>query len=115
MVTGGGMRRRRDGIEVDRYDAALPTQVYRHRRIAAVVHALAQAVPGLSRRRAVAVLDSAVHQGKITRAEVEVAHDLAWRQGQVLPEAERGGKAERMATWKIRGGASWSGARVARR
>jgi len=78
MIAGGDVRRPRDGILVRRYDGALPT--VRHagdRDIVTVLHALAQSVPALDRRHAVAVLDNAVHEGLITRAEVEVAHDLA--------------------------------------
>ncbi|MFC7880238.1 hypothetical protein, partial [Isoptericola sp. NPDC057391] len=77
MLPGGPPRVARDGVAVRQYDAGLPTELVRGRRVAPVVHALAQAVPTLERRHAVAVLDNAVHAGRITRAEVETAHDLA--------------------------------------
>jgi hypothetical protein len=69
-------RRARDGIVVRQY-SDVPTTPFGDRRIATVLHALAQAVPTLDRRHAVAVLDSAVRLGKISRANVETAHDLA--------------------------------------
>lgn len=77
MLPGGRPRVGRDGIIVRQYDAGLPTELVHGRRVARVVHALAQAVPHLGRRHAVAVLDNAVYSGKVTRAEVETAHDLA--------------------------------------
>lgn len=77
MIAGGDVRRPRDGIRVRRYDAALSTTSYASREVVAVLPALAQSVPALDRRHAVAVLDNAVHTQLITRAEVEVAHDLA--------------------------------------
>lgn len=77
MVRQGGARRRRDGIVVRQLSPDLPTVPFADRRIAAVLHALAQAVPTLDRGHAVAVLDSAVHLGKVSRADVETAHDLA--------------------------------------
>lgn len=77
MLPGGSARASRDGVLVRQYEAGLPTEHHAGRRVATVLRALAQAVPTLDRRHAVAVLDNAVHARRITRAEVEVAHDLA--------------------------------------
>ncbi|CAM3661238.1 type IV toxin-antitoxin system AbiEi family antitoxin domain-containing protein [Isoptericola cucumis] len=77
MVAGGHHRRARDGIVVRQLDPAVGVVEASGGRVAAVVHALGQAVPTLDRRHAVAVLDNAVHQDLIARAEVEAAHDLA--------------------------------------
>ncbi|MCK9795659.1 type IV toxin-antitoxin system AbiEi family antitoxin domain-containing protein [Isoptericola sp. 4D.3] len=77
MLPGGSGRGSRDGVTVRQFDPRLPTELVLGRRVAPVLHALAQAVPALDRRHAVALLDNAVHSGRISRAEVEVAHDLA--------------------------------------
>jgi hypothetical protein len=47
------------------------------RLVAPVETALAQAVPALDRRHAVAVLDSTLHQRLVTREGLRRAHDLA--------------------------------------
>ncbi|MFI2104823.1 type IV toxin-antitoxin system AbiEi family antitoxin domain-containing protein [Isoptericola sp. NPDC019693] len=73
----GSARLPRDVAIVRQYDPTTPTVLIAGRKVPTVLHALAQAVPTLDRRHAVAVLDNAVHQGLITRAEVERAHDLA--------------------------------------
>ncbi|MFI2294174.1 type IV toxin-antitoxin system AbiEi family antitoxin domain-containing protein [Isoptericola sp. NPDC019571] len=73
----GAARLQPDVAVVRQYDPATPTKLVAGRRVPTVLHALAQAVPTLDRRHAVAVLDDAVHQGLITRAQVEQAHDLA--------------------------------------
>ncbi|MFD6136151.1 type IV toxin-antitoxin system AbiEi family antitoxin domain-containing protein [Isoptericola sp. NPDC060257] len=77
MLPSGFPRVSRDGVAVRQYDAGLATELVRGRRVVPVVHALAQAVPHLGRRHAVAVLDNAVYAGRVSRAEVETAHDLA--------------------------------------
>jgi len=77
MLPEGSARASRDGVLVRQYEAGLPTEHHAGRRVATVLRALAQAVPTLDRRHAMAVLDNAVHARRITRAEVEVAHDLA--------------------------------------
>jgi hypothetical protein len=77
MGPKGSARRSRDGMVVRQLSPAVATVAFEDRRIVAVLDALAQAVPALDRKRAVAVLDSAVHLGEISRADVEVAHDLA--------------------------------------
>ena len=76
-VPGGSARLPPDVALVRQYDPTIPTVLVAGRRVPTVLHALAQAVPTLDRRHAVAVLDDAVHRGLITRAEVEAAHDLA--------------------------------------
>jgi len=73
----GSARLPREVAVVRQYDPTTPTVQVAGRRVPTVLHALAQAVPTLDRRHAVAVLDNAVHQGLITRAQVEQAHDLA--------------------------------------
>ncbi|GAA1719315.1 DUF559 domain-containing protein [Isoptericola hypogeus] len=51
-------------------------------RCATVVDALAQSIPELDRRHAVAVMDSALHRKLLTTAELDRAHDYArWHAG----------------------------------
>ncbi|MEU2199443.1 type IV toxin-antitoxin system AbiEi family antitoxin domain-containing protein [Isoptericola sp. NPDC019482] len=73
----GGARLPSDVAVVRQYDPTTPTVAISGRRVPTLLHALAQAIPTLDRRHAVAVLDDVVHRGLITRAQVETAHDLA--------------------------------------
>ena len=67
------------------FDAGMTTVEVQGRRVAAPVWALAQTVPTVTRRHAVALLDSALHVGLLTGApDVEVSHDLARRRRGVL-------------------------------
>lgn len=70
-------RRDRDGIALRQFDDGLRTVTVDGRRVASVPWALAQAVPELPRHHGLAVLDSALYQGKATRSDLERAHDLA--------------------------------------
>lgn len=71
-------RRARQGVTLRRYDVEPRLVVVGGgRRIVPIDAALAQAVPELGRRHGVAVLDSALHQGHVTRAGMRRAHDLA--------------------------------------
>lgn len=77
VMVPGSSRAPRDVAVVRQYDPSTPTGTVAGRPLPTVPHALAQAVPTLDRRHAVAVLDNAVHQRLITRAQVEQVHDLA--------------------------------------
>jgi len=71
-------RRSREGVTLRRYDVVPRfVPVASGRSIVPVDVALAQAVPELGRRQAIAVLDSTLHQGLLTRDGVRHAHDLA--------------------------------------
>ncbi|MFC8798198.1 type IV toxin-antitoxin system AbiEi family antitoxin domain-containing protein [Promicromonospora sp. NPDC057138] len=66
-VGGGGVLRRY---------RAFPVERYRGRRIAAFVHALAQALPDLPRDAAVAVLSNALHEGHIDQDGLRRVREL---------------------------------------
>jgi len=65
----------RGGIVVRQY-APFPTQLLRGRLAARFDHALAQALPTLTREQGVAVLSSALHEGYLDRTGLEHVHDL---------------------------------------
>jgi len=63
------------GVAVRRY-RGFPVERYRGRQIAAFVHALAQALPDLSRREGVAVLSGALNAGHIDDGGLRGVHEL---------------------------------------
>ncbi|WP_166850694.1 type IV toxin-antitoxin system AbiEi family antitoxin domain-containing protein [Isoptericola sp. BMS4] len=70
-------RRDMEGVSLRQFDDGMRTVTVGGRRTAALDWALAQAVPELPRRNGLAVLDSVLHQGTLSRREVEATHDLA--------------------------------------
>lgn len=76
-LPGGRAALSRDGIELRMFDDGMSVQVVEGRFVATPEWALAQAVPELERRNAVAVMDSALHQGLVTPQELDRAHDKA--------------------------------------
>lgn len=66
-----------DGIVLRRYEAARWYQTVHDRLVVPVDLALAQAVPSLDRRHAVAVMDSVLHRQLLTDLGLAGAHDLA--------------------------------------
>ncbi len=70
-------RRARDGVALRRYSGLDRLARVQGRLVVPVEQALAQAVPELGRRHAVACLDSAVHQRLISAEGVRRAHDAA--------------------------------------
>lgn len=70
-------RRDRGRLAVRQFDHGMRTVRIAGRRVATLEWALAQAVPELGRRHALAVVDSALHQRLLTRRRLEWAHDLA--------------------------------------
>lgn len=67
----------RDGVVLRRYATRPRTVLVDGRRVVPVVTALAQAVPELDRRHAIAVMDSALHQRLLDRSGLRRAHDAA--------------------------------------
>ncbi|WP_275002728.1 hypothetical protein [Promicromonospora iranensis] len=63
------------GVVLRRY-AAFPVERYRGRWIAGFVHALAQALPNLTRDEAVAVLSNALHEGHIDEGGLRRVREL---------------------------------------
>lgn len=94
----GTARRSRDGIVFRQYGADLETVELHDREVVTAAHALAQALPTLTRDQAVACLDSALHQGLIQDEDLtEIRRQLVHRKGSVrvvswLPLAD--GRAE---------------------
>jgi len=76
-VSRGRDRTDRDGIRLREFDNGMETVEIDGRRVVTVEWALAQAVPELDRRHAVAVMDSALHLGFIDEKGLERAHRLA--------------------------------------
>jgi hypothetical protein len=74
-LPNGASVRGRGGVTVRQYQA-FPVQRWRGRSVAQIEHALAQAVPTLSRNHAVAVLSSALHERYIDQAGLQRIHDL---------------------------------------
>jgi hypothetical protein len=72
-------RAARRGVMLRRYGSVRYYTVINDRLLAPVEIALAQAVPELDRRHAIAVLDSALHKKLVTPAGVRRAHELARR------------------------------------
>lgn len=72
-------RAARPGVDLRRYGSIRYYTVINDRLIAPVEVALAQAIPELGRKHAVAVLDSALHERLLTPAGLHRAHDLARR------------------------------------
>ncbi|WP_159793116.1 type IV toxin-antitoxin system AbiEi family antitoxin domain-containing protein [Puerhibacterium puerhi] len=70
-------RRAQDGVVLRRYTSPRGFHLRGGRLVVPIETALAQAVPELDRRTALAVLDSALHQRLITVAGLERAHALA--------------------------------------
>ncbi|MFI2702554.1 type IV toxin-antitoxin system AbiEi family antitoxin domain-containing protein [Cellulosimicrobium composti] len=76
-VPRGRNRRDRDGIALRQFDAGMTTTELAGRRVATLDWALAQAVPELPRGHALAVLDSALHQGLADADGLRRAHEHA--------------------------------------
>jgi hypothetical protein len=76
-LPGGSDRRSRDGLRLRQFDDGMTTIEVAGRLVADPRWALAQAVPELSRRRALAVLDSSLHRKLLRPSELLVAHELA--------------------------------------
>ncbi len=70
-------RRARDGVVLRRYASPRGFHLRDGRLVVPVETALAQAVPALERRTALAVLDSALRRRLVTRRGLDRAHDLA--------------------------------------
>ncbi|MFP3714796.1 type IV toxin-antitoxin system AbiEi family antitoxin domain-containing protein [Puerhibacterium sp. TATVAM-FAB25] len=70
-------RRARDGVVLRRYAGPRGFHLRHGRLVVPVETALAQAVPALERRTALAVLDSALRRRLVTRRGLDRAHDLA--------------------------------------
>ena len=64
-----------DGVVLRRY-TPFPVERYRGRRIAALPHALAQALPHLTRDEAVAVLSNALHEGHLDAGGMQRVREL---------------------------------------
>jgi hypothetical protein len=67
----------RDGMTARQFDAGMETVVVGGRRVASAEWAVAQAVPELTRRGGLAVLDSVLHRRLLTPYGLERAHALA--------------------------------------
>ncbi|MGC5165759.1 type IV toxin-antitoxin system AbiEi family antitoxin domain-containing protein [Luteimicrobium sp. DT211] len=67
----------RDGMSARQFDAGMQTVMVDGRSVASAEWAVAQAVPELSRRGGLAVLDSVLHRGLLTPSGLACAHDLA--------------------------------------
>src|SRR5690606_11559330 len=90
-VPRGRNRRDRDGIALRQFDAGMTTTELAGRRVATLDWALAQAVPELPRGHALAVLDSALHQGLADADGLRRAHEHArGRLAQAGPGLPRG-------------------------
>ena len=76
-VVRGRDRTDREGIRLREFDNGMETVEIDGRRVVTVEWALAQAVPELDRRHAVAVMDSALHLRLIDEKGLERAHRLA--------------------------------------
>jgi hypothetical protein len=70
-------RRARDGVVLRRYTSPRGFHLRGGRLVVPIETALAQAVPELERRTALAVMDSALHQRLVTLRGLRQAHDLA--------------------------------------
>lgn len=80
-MPGGCHRRPRDPVVVRSYDAGMEVVRVGGARVAAPVWALAQAVTGLDREHAVAVLDSALHRRLLPGGVADVDAVLRGRRG----------------------------------
>jgi hypothetical protein len=79
---GGAARKARDGIVFRQCTPEPPTVTIRGRQVAEIHHALAQALPELTRDQAVACLDSALNQGLLRTEDVApVRRQLRNRKG----------------------------------
>lgn len=67
----------RDGVLLRQFDDGMTVVPVSGRLVASPEWALAQAVPELGRRRAVAVMDSALHLGLLDRSGLDRAHEHA--------------------------------------
>jgi hypothetical protein len=74
-LPNGASVRGRGAVTVRQY-RPFPVQRWKGRAVAQIEHALAQAVPTLSRDHAVAVLSSALHEKYIDEAGLQRIHDL---------------------------------------
>lgn len=77
MLPGRSARRTRAGIVVRRFDPTMPALGIGPFRVAAPTWALAQTICELDRDHAVAVLDSALQRGTVTRAAFDDVRRLA--------------------------------------
>ncbi len=96
-VPSGRDRTDRDGLRLREFDNGMATVEIGGRRVVTVEWALAQAVPELDRRHAVAVMDSALHLGRIDERGLERAHGLARGRRGVAKTHEWWGLADRRA------------------
>ncbi|WP_164545018.1 type IV toxin-antitoxin system AbiEi family antitoxin domain-containing protein [Antribacter gilvus] len=74
-LPGGAHRRGRDGILVRQY-RTFPTSRIGPRLVARIDHALAQALPGMSREQGVAVLSSTLNRSLLDAAQLSQVHTL---------------------------------------
>ncbi|WP_251152142.1 endonuclease domain-containing protein [Cellulosimicrobium sp. Marseille-Q4280] len=76
-LPGARAARSRDGMHLRQFDDGMTVTNVEGRWVATPDWALAQAVPEMGRRRAVAAMDSARRLGLVSAAGLERAHDLA--------------------------------------
>lgn len=76
-LPGARAARSRDGIHLRQFDDGMTVTSVEGRWVATPDWALAQAVPEMGRRRAVAAMDSARRLGLVSETGLERAHDLA--------------------------------------
>jgi len=81
-LPGGGSIAGPRGVTVRRYQSAIPARLLNGFPVAELVPALAQALCRLDLRHGVAVLDAALHQGRVTPSELEqVRHLIVGQRG----------------------------------
>jgi hypothetical protein len=76
-LPGARFGRTASGLVVRQYEAGSRLRVVRGARTVEPELALAQAVPRLGRKRAVAIMDSALYRSLVTKGGLKRAHDLA--------------------------------------